>query len=214
VRRTNPAENAAGAVRAEKPRRKHRATGKPHGGRRIYTPGAPTENEHVYSPELAREIFRRMADGETLSAICKSRPEMPTPQTVIGWGERVEGFGEALKRARYFQAIAWGDQILEISDDGTKEPHDRRVRTDNRKWLMSKHAPQLYGDKLTVAGDPAAPLLHVHQLDDMLSSLSEPELAALERFAQERLRAQELRETGGEAIDLTGDVDSRERKRR
>jgi len=42
----------------------------------------------------------------------------------------VNGFGEALKRARYLQAIAWGDQLLAISDDETKEPHDRRVKID------------------------------------------------------------------------------------
>jgi hypothetical protein len=54
---------------------------------------------------------------------------------------------------------------------------------------MSKNAPQLYGDKITVAGDPAAPLLHVHEISEILSLLSERELAALDRFTQERLKA-------------------------
>jgi hypothetical protein len=37
-------------------------------------------------------------------------------------------------------------------------------------------------DKLTLAGDPDAPLRHVVELEEAIQSLSEPELLALERF--------------------------------
>ncbi len=100
----------------------------------------------------------------------------------------VDGFGSRYARAREAQMEEWSDEIVEISNNGKLDPQDRRVRIDTKKWLMSKLAPKRYGDKLTLAGDPVAPLLHERQLDEVISSLSEPELAALERFAQERFK--------------------------
>jgi hypothetical protein len=106
----------------------------------------------------------------------------------------VDGFSSRYARAREAQMREWSDEIVEISNNEKLDPHDRRVRIDTKKWLMSKLAPKRYGDKLTIAGDPAAPLLHIHQLDEMISSMSAPELDALERFAQERLKAIEARD--------------------
>ena len=53
---------------------------------------------------------------------------------------------------------------------------------------MSKVLPKIYGDKLTVAGDPRAPLHHVVEMVD-LAALSDAELDALEAFAEVRLSA-------------------------
>jgi len=60
---------------------------------------------------------------------------------------------------------------------------------------MSKHAPALYGDKLTVAGDPNAPLLHVHTVQT-LEQLGDEELEILERFCETRLAALEAAKNG------------------
>jgi len=67
------------------------------------------------------------------------------------------------------------------------DPLDKRVRCDTRKWLMSKLAPGAFGDKITVAGDPAAPLGIGGALD--LARLSDQELDLLEQLAQARLAA-------------------------
>jgi hypothetical protein len=40
------------------------------------------------------------------------------------------------------------DEILEIADDIAGDPARDRLRLDTRKWLMSKIAPKVYGDKL------------------------------------------------------------------
>src|SRR5215471_17538245 len=62
-------------------RRKHRATGKPRGGRRIYSLDTQiAQDTHVYTPQLASEILRRMAAGETVAEICRSRPDFPHPR--------------------------------------------------------------------------------------------------------------------------------------
>jgi hypothetical protein len=111
-----------------------------------------------------------------------------------GGGARHSGFAQGYARAQALQAHAWGDELAELADDDSIDPQVRRVKFDIRRWLMSKTAPMHYGDKLTVAGDPAAPLLHVHQLDEILSSMSDRELAALESFAQARLAAIEAQQ--------------------
>jgi hypothetical protein len=36
-----------------------------------------------------------------------------------------------------------------------------RLRTDSRKWLLSKALPKVYGDKLAVGGDPTSPAVKV-----------------------------------------------------
>ena len=57
---------------------------------------------------------------------------------------------------------------------------------------MSKLHPQRYGEKVQVAGDPDNPIHHTIGVVD-LSRLSGPELDALERFADARLAAQDVR---------------------
>jgi hypothetical protein len=58
--------------------------------------------EHVYTPELATEICRRVSLGETLTVVCKSLGV--DPATVRDWvvGDR-EGFAQVHARARRSQ---------------------------------------------------------------------------------------------------------------
>jgi hypothetical protein len=58
-----------------------------------------------------------------------------------------------------------------------------RLMIDTRKWLLSKMLPKIYGDHLTVAGDPDQPVQHiVHQID--WASLSDQEIEAIEMLAR------------------------------
>ena len=70
--------------------------------------------------------------------------------------------------------MRWADEILSIADDEKLDPHDRRIRVDSRKWLLSKVLPKIYGDKVDVSGL----IKHDHQHD--LSKLSDADLDALE----------------------------------
>jgi hypothetical protein len=90
--------------------------------------------------------------------------------------------------------MRWAEEVLTIADNTTIDPQDRRIRVDTRKWLLSKVLPRVYGDKLTVGGDPKAPIHHVVALD--LTALSGPELDALERFTDARLAAQDVKDGG------------------
>lgn len=143
--------------------------------------GRPTD----YTPAIAREIADRMIDGHSLRAVCQ-QDGMPDEGTVYRWTARHPEFRELYAHARELQTMRWGEEVLTIADDKTLDPHDRRIRVDTRKWLLSKVLPKVYGDRLTVAGDSKAPLHHVVEVVD-LAALSDAELNALEAFAEARL---------------------------
>ena len=67
---------------------------------------------------------------------------------------------------------------------------------------MSKRAPQHYGDKLTLTSDPNSPLYA--QAVTEINQMSEPELAALERFAQSIIAAR-LRNLAGVQLLILDD---------
>ena len=109
----------------------------------------------VYTPELAARICARLADGESLRAICEDG-DMPNRSTVHLWViEDREGFSNQYAKARHAQALRWAEEITDIADNENKEDTQRaRLRVDTRKWLLSKVLPKVYGDKVMVGGDP------------------------------------------------------------
>lgn len=181
---------AAGAAMSDiangKPaKRRHVATGRPRGGH-LQPDGS---REYLYSVELADEICRRIANGETLYEVCED-PAIPVSASgVRQWDlDDRDGFSKKYASAKRQLIEAWSDQLVRIADNELLEPNDRRVRIDTRKWLMSKLHPGKYGDKVTVAGDAENPLQHVVRALD----LTKLELDALERFADARLAAVEV----------------------
>lgn len=120
-----------------------------------------------YSEEVTFRICARLADGESLRAICRDE-DMPDKATVFRWLAAHEEFRDQYARAREAQADTLVDEILEISDDGRNDymanlgegedtlayrlngEHVQRskLRVDSRKWFASKVAPKKYGDKV------------------------------------------------------------------
>lgn len=142
------------------------------------SPGTPAETQprpqgrpSSYTPDLAREICKRIASGESLRNICRDE-HMPNAATVHDWVlEDREGFHKQYARAREIQAENMFDEILNISDDGENDymtitkgdfsynVEDREVtsrsklRVDSRKWYLSKVLPKKFGEKLDVTSD-------------------------------------------------------------
>jgi hypothetical protein len=120
----------------------------------------------LYTPELADEICRRLAEGESLRAICREEG-MPTASTVFLWLGADEAFRSKYARAREVQAELMADELLEIADDGQNdwmERHNKdgeavgwvengealrrsQLRVATRQWIASKLLPKKYGDK-------------------------------------------------------------------
>lgn len=117
----------------------------------------------MYSQPLVDHICERLADGESLRAICRD-PDMPRLTTVFLWLDRYPEFLKQYERAREVQAETLAEEILEISDDGSADyvvrSHDgeyevevdrdhiqrSRLKVDARKWIASKLKPKVYGD--------------------------------------------------------------------
>ena len=56
--------------------------------------------ENLYTPALADAICKRIAEGESLRAICRD-PDMPSEGTVRDWArEDRDGFGARYRLAR------------------------------------------------------------------------------------------------------------------
>ena len=95
-------------------------------------------------PAVAARIFERLADGESLLAICKD-PAMPARRTVLAWIERDEVFAAAYARARDNQADALDDEMAEVMADvraGRMDPVAARVWLSGAQWRASKLAPR------------------------------------------------------------------------
>ncbi len=131
--------------------------------------GRPTR----YSPELAEQILSRMAEGETLTEICKG-PGMPTRGTVWFWTTRPENadFSDAYTQAKFARLEAMADEIMDIADNATNDWMERQskdgnsagwefngeavrrshLRVESRKWLLAR-LHRDYRDKLETKHD-------------------------------------------------------------
>lgn len=128
-----------------------------------------------FDQAVADVICDRMAAGESLRAICREEG-MPSESAVRTWAVKdVQGFHAQYTRAREAQMDALAEDILEISDDGSRDyrkdedgrevpDHDHiarsRLRVDTRKWLMSKIAPKRFGERVSaeISGPDGGPI--------------------------------------------------------
>lgn len=113
----------------------------------------------AYTPELAAEICERLAEGESLRAICRD-DHMPSTSMVMRWALRIDEFREQYAHARELGFDMMAEEVVEIVDEqpGTLdngatdsgEVANKRLRFDARRWYLSKLAPKKYGDKQAV----------------------------------------------------------------
>lgn len=149
-------------------------------------PGRPS----TFTDKLADAICERIADGESLRSICRDA-SMPDKATVFRWLDDKPEFRDQYARAREVQADHMADEIVEISDEAAYEDIKvgkkvigvrfdatavarNKLRVDARKWVAAKLKPKVYGNAVTVKGDPNNPL-QVRRAQD----LTDDELAAL-----------------------------------
>jgi len=129
-----------------------------------------------FTQEMADLICERMADGQSLRAICVD-DEMPSRAAIFRWLAANEAFRDQYARACEIRTDELFDQMLEIADTpkvGTKTVskatvleiteadmiEHRRLQVETRKWALAKMAPKKYGDKLDLnhGGQPNNPI--------------------------------------------------------
>jgi len=129
---------------------------------RVRKRGRNGRPEDTYSVPVAAEICRRIADGETLTDVCRAIGI--ARQTVYTWVlDNHEGFADVYARARHLMALGWADDLDEIARDrrgdymvdadGKTVPDMEhimrsRLRIDTRKWMLSKMLPKVFGEKV------------------------------------------------------------------
>jgi hypothetical protein len=106
--------------------------------------GRPT----IFTQNIADEICKRMANGETLRKIVLDE-HMPPSGTVYRWLETNPNFREQYTQARAMQADYYAEMIIDESF-GSHDAAIGRLRMDALKWAASKIAPKKYGDKVEV----------------------------------------------------------------
>ncbi len=128
-----------------------------------------------YTEAVAKEICRRMVEGESLRTICKSSG-MPTFVTVFNWLRAHPEFLEQYARAREAQADAHVEEMLEVARKAVhakthEEVQGYRLLVDTLKWRASKMKPKSYGDKLTLDGEVSVRQMTDEQLNARLAYL-------------------------------------------
>lgn len=141
-----------------------------------------------YTEEIADEICERIANGESLRAICQAE-HMPAKAMVFRWLQNRKDFSDRYEKSRESQADALVDDILNIADNGENDTYidengnkrvdtdciaRSRLRVDARKWIAAKLRPIKYGDKVTqeVTGAGGGPVEHkiVREIIDPLGN--------------------------------------------
>ncbi|WP_375138786.1 terminase small subunit-like protein [Komagataeibacter europaeus] len=95
------------------------------------------------------DVLNLLEEGATLREICV-RPGMPTWEGLRKFiradDERVAQYAHA----RAVGAEALEDELLRAArSSGPEDASARRLQVDALKWVMSKRAPKVYGDKIT-----------------------------------------------------------------
>jgi hypothetical protein len=106
----------------------------------------------LYTPELADEICRRLAEGESLRAICRGEG-MPSFATVENWViDDRGGFHAMYRRAREVQAHNLAERALAeaMSACGNEDAAAARLRFDALRWYAGKLLPKAYGERVEV----------------------------------------------------------------
>jgi hypothetical protein len=117
-----------------------------------------------FSQQIFDVLCERLADGESLRAICSDK-NMPSTNSVMKWLAKNEELAQQYARARESQADAIFDEILDIADDARNDwmkvngkddegyqlngeaVRRSQIRIDARKWMAGKLRPKKYGEK-------------------------------------------------------------------
>jgi acyl-homoserine lactone acylase PvdQ len=148
----------------------------------------------ILTDELTESICTRMAEGESLRAICRSEG-MPAMGTVFRWVSSNLLFREQYEAAMAQRTESMFEEILEIADETDRDtlytengerPNAEwisrsRLRVDARKWMLSKMLPKKYGERLAIGGHEDMPPLQTEATLNVagLSTAALAELMAL-----------------------------------
>lgn len=115
-----------------------RAGGRPAGARGpVFT----------YREDVAAEIFERLCEGESLTAIGKD-PTMPSLKTLFYWRDHVDGFDDLMMLGKRIQAERFCDEGMEIARAATPgTAYATHVLLAQLRWTAGVMAPRVFRTK-------------------------------------------------------------------
>ena len=112
------------------------------------TTGRKRGRPSTYSESIARALCDRIADGESLRAVCED-PAMPDRHTVRDWRDTRPDFDAQYARAREQRADDIFDGLDAIESAvlaGELDPNAARVVADIRRWRLARMSKR-YSDR-------------------------------------------------------------------
>lgn len=135
-----------------------------------------------YTPEVADCIVQRIRNGAHYSDLV--REELVTNyNNIAAWKEQDPAFKEAVERAQEDRAELWADQLIEIADDSTLDPNDRRIRVETRWKVIGSLLYRRYGVKQQI---------DVNQRIDVGTTAAEVLMRLTEQAKQAKLSAPQI----------------------
>ena len=138
----------------------------------------------MLDPKKVETVLAALEAGKSLRAA--AREINMHASSVLRWTERDNDFAQQYARAREVAYKMLADEIVEISDDASRDAivdedgnvkqntefvNRARLRVDTRKWILAKMLPKLYGDKVT--HEVSGTIRHAHELsDDTLADIA------------------------------------------
>ena len=107
----------------------------------------------AYSPEIAFTICERVAEGETLKAICKPTDGLVSRQTFHRWVVLYPEASRAYSAARELSAHSLEEEALDLARDvmvGEKTSQKVRafdVAMNQLRWSASRRNPRVYSER-------------------------------------------------------------------
>lgn len=122
-----------------------------------------------YSDEIAEIVCNRIAEGESLTAICCDEG-MPSRRSFSNWladkAAKYDKLRALWNNANQLQEDKIFDEMMGIADDGTNDymerkrrngeveivvdhenVHRSKLRVETRKWILARRNPKKYGER-------------------------------------------------------------------
>ena len=121
-------------------------------------PKKPNGRPTIFTETLAAKICQRIADGESIRAIC-SDPDMPSTTAIFRWiaNGKYDGFRQLYEASMQIRLETLGDGLIELADAPIERNaagaidsaavQMRRLQIETRRWILSKLLPRKYGDQ-------------------------------------------------------------------
>jgi hypothetical protein len=139
----------------------------------------------AYSEKLAARICRSIAQGKSLRKTLKA-PGMPSKGVVMDWLQARQDFADAYRQARVRGIEHHVDEIIDLADSANQDNAAAvRLKVDTRKWLASKLAPKMYGDRTILEPDLPPVMPAEHDILDVARSIGWTLAAASAKVAEQ-----------------------------